>query len=92
MDFTRERISKLSLKDRDEIRKKIKVGDTVKYPLMVFDRGEENVFTIKMVPAVVVGRFPYLVQVRLKGCWENTPVRTMTYVELAAQKKKVKLN
>lgn len=84
--------SKLSVKDIDEIRKKTRIGDTVKYPLMVFERGEENFFTIRMVPAVVIGRYPHLVQIQIKGKQEKTPVRTMTYLELAALKKKITLN
>lgn len=92
MSCIQSKVSKLGVSDIDEIRKKTRIGDTVKYPLMVFERGEENFFTIKLVPAVVVGRFPHLVQVRLKGRKEKTPVRTITYVELAAMKKKISLN
>lgn len=92
MSYIQSKVSKLGISDIDEIRKRTRIGDTVKYPLMVFERGEEIFFTIKLVPAVVVGRYPHLVQVRLKGRQEMTPVRTMTYVELAAQKKKIKLN
>ena len=92
MNYIQCKVSRLGINDVDEIRKKTRIGDTVNYPLMVFERGEENFFTVKLVPAVVVGRFPHLVQVRLKGRQENIPVRTITYVELAAQKKKIKLN
>ena len=87
---------KLTTADVDEMRKKVKVGDTVKYPVLIFDRRKHrteksDLYVKKLVKATVTAKYPYLVEVRPYRQQGALPVCTMTYAELAAMKKGIEL-
>lgn len=79
----------LKVDDIRKLRKKLSIGSTVKYPLPLYKtaNGEWKRY-IKMVKAEVVAKYPHLVEVVLIGRECSPPIKTMTYVEIALQRRK----
>ena len=92
MGFSRNIPSKLNVSDIDKTREKVKIGDTVKYPLVTYDLNKECCFTKRLVPAVVIKKFRVLAQVKLKGEHSEIPIRTISYAQIEATKRGIHID
>ena len=70
----------LSVDDVDELRGRIRIGDTLNYPRMVRDRNAAGALAERWRRVHVTGIYPHLVTV--KGSGPEYPLQTITYIEM----------
>lgn len=84
MDKRGSRNAGLRGSDIEKLRKKIKIGQKLKYEYLEYDTsGRDMVLRIRKRKAVVVRKYPHLVEVEPVSGGKRLPVRTMTYIEIA---------
>ena len=64
--------------DVDKLRKEIKAGDILRYPMMFKALKGKNLFVARFEPAQVIGKYPHLVEA-VAGDGRHC---TITYVEM----------
>lgn len=74
--------------DIEKLRKKLKIGQKLKYEYLEYDTsGRDMVLRARKGKAVVVRKYPNLVEVEPVSGGKGLPVRTMTYVEIAMKER-----
>lgn len=78
----------LRVSDIVELRKRIKIGQKVKYDYLEYDTsGRDMVLRSRTAKAVVVRKYPHLVEVEPVSGGKSLPVRTITYTEIAMRER-----
>ena len=78
----------ISIKDVENIKKTLKVGDRLIYRSMIKEETDERIVIPKSEKVVVVRKYPHLVQVENPRRPGNG-IKTMTYIEILFQKRKI---
>lgn len=79
----------ITIEDIRRMRRRIKIGDTVKYPMTTYDLDNPDWRrSTKPVKAMVIAKYPHLVQVIPMGRELPLQTKTMTYIEIAMTQNK----
>jgi len=74
----------MNIKDIKEIRRKLKIGQTVKIEKETFVETGKRIHIVRETEkAKVVRKYPHIVEVLPRGKKEALPRRTVTYAEIA---------
>ena len=69
-----------------EIRKKVRIGQRLNYEIIEYDKKNALIPVRRLIPVVVVKKYPYLVEVEPVKRWKGTQVWTMSYTEIAMRR------
>lgn len=79
----------ISKEEIEETRRSIRIGDTVGYRMAFCVTTDKDIKYVEhRVDAVVVAKYPHLVEVVPVGDKRKLPIRTVTYTEIAMDQRK----